>query len=686
MEKKPLISVIIPSYNSEPFIERCLLSLSSQTIPRQNYEIIVVDDGSQDDSVKIARKYADKVISSTHHSAGKARNTGAKCAGADQIAFIDSDCEVESNWIERYVEELKENGAVCGSLVNGNSNLVSWAEYLMEFSDFGDKTKRRQVKFAAGANQAYRKDIFLQVGGFPETPKVSEDYMLGAKLKDGGYKMMFVPDIKVYHYGNTTKAGFHSKMMSFGRRTYYDSLKFPSRYTKFTKNKTSIFLVFLQKLAARLIRAYNAKKLGLFISSLPFIVLADYHFCKGFLEGFRKEGFGKNVLIVSQYFPPESVGRASRIFELASFLKQYHNVTVLCPPPTYPFAKFQRHDYIRRENADGIEVVRMWTYNPPERDVTFFQRAMYMLSFSLLASLFVLKNHKKFSTVIASSPPSSVLFTTIPARLFRKKIILDIGDFAFEMATYYSKRKKRAFFRKMLEKFEHSCYEHADIITVNRLAVTEEIEKLIALKKKNNHPKIEYFPYRIDTSIFKSINGNRSRTIIYIGNFGPAQNLSALIKSMSFVSSKLPDVHLELYGGGDRETEIKNLATGLGLDEICNFKEPVPRSRVPEILSKAMLGIVPLAMDDSLKFAVPSKTFEYMACGLPVFSYGPSKELEKILHESSGGIMVRSDDPQVIGEEIVKMINDKEALDKLSKSGKSFVNNLNRNENLAALV
>jgi len=96
-----LISVIIPTHNSELTIERCLNSLISQTFSREKFEIIIVDDGSKDNTITIAKRVgADLVLEIDQCFPGKARNVGASKAKGNPLAFIDSDCEAEHDWLE----------------------------------------------------------------------------------------------------------------------------------------------------------------------------------------------------------------------------------------------------------------------------------------------------------------------------------------------------------------------------------------------------------------------------------------------------------------------------------------------------------------------------------------------------------------------------------------------------------
>ena len=94
-----MISVIIPTFNEEENIAQCLVSLRHQTVPRGEYEIIVVDGNSKDRTREIAQKYADKVFIQTSPRVGGARNDGIMAASGDIVATTDADCILPPTWI-----------------------------------------------------------------------------------------------------------------------------------------------------------------------------------------------------------------------------------------------------------------------------------------------------------------------------------------------------------------------------------------------------------------------------------------------------------------------------------------------------------------------------------------------------------------------------------------------------------
>lgn len=122
-----LISIIVPVYNTENYLEKCLYSLVNQTY--KNIEIIIIDDGSPDNSMNIIQKFvlADnrvKVISQKNQGLSGARNTGMNNANGDYIMFIDSDDWIEIDTCEKAINASEKY----------NADVVFWP-YIKEFSD-----------------------------------------------------------------------------------------------------------------------------------------------------------------------------------------------------------------------------------------------------------------------------------------------------------------------------------------------------------------------------------------------------------------------------------------------------------------------------------------------------------------------------------------------------------------------
>jgi len=277
------MSVIIPTHNSEATIMRCINSLTSQSYPREKFEIIVVDDGSTDKTITLAKNAgADKIIEIQPCFQGKARNIGVENSKTEYLAFIDSDCEANDGWIKTIIENLSHLKAITGPIENGNpKSLVAWSEYLVEFGQFHKFRRKSQVRWMPGCNLAYTKEVFLKTGGFTEVPS-SEDLIFGESLIDVGFDAFFIPSLGVKHLCRTNlkKVLINSELI--GKYTVRAAKQAPTiNYGYLWSKRQFIPIVFFGRIAKSLSYAIKGKKTAKFFLSFPLIVLNLLSYCKG---------------------------------------------------------------------------------------------------------------------------------------------------------------------------------------------------------------------------------------------------------------------------------------------------------------------------------------------------------------------------------------------------------------------
>ena len=181
------ISVVIPAFNEEKYIETCLKSLRSQKFDG-NYEIIVADDSSEDNTVKIAEKYADKIVVHQRGSISYGRQKGAEAARYPAIAFSDADTYVDPDWLAELSSSLEQEDAVGvhGQLMplDGNTVENNFCRYVLPpYSSFMVRINQPSVP---GANFAVTKDAFHKVGGFNTKLITAEDVELCKRVKTLG--------------------------------------------------------------------------------------------------------------------------------------------------------------------------------------------------------------------------------------------------------------------------------------------------------------------------------------------------------------------------------------------------------------------------------------------------------------------------------------------------------------------
>ena len=194
-----MISVVVPAYNEEQNIAICLESLCRQTLPRVQYEIIVVDGESKDRTREIAARYADMVFIQTSKKVGGARNDGVKAAKGEIIATTDADCILPPHWIKRIAEDFKDPSIVqvYGPVYPIEEGIGNQFSLLLAntFSRVGYYS--RTFYYTLGCNTAFRKDAFLKAGMY-RCIDAGDDLEIAMRLKDLG---------RIY-FDNRLKVGF----------------------------------------------------------------------------------------------------------------------------------------------------------------------------------------------------------------------------------------------------------------------------------------------------------------------------------------------------------------------------------------------------------------------------------------------------------------------------------------------
>jgi len=235
-ETRPFISVVIPAYNASRTIGKCITALWRQTYPHELFEIIVVDDGSSDNTAGIARSMGAKVLAQPNQGAAVARNLGAREARGEIVLFTDSDCEPQEDWIERMVRPFMDPEIVGVKGFYKTRQREAIARFAqIEYDVKCEMLKKdRYIDFVDTYSAAYRRDIFLRVGGFDAiyTTASGEDSELSYKLALMGYKMVAAPDAFVFHEHPDTLLRYLKKKY---RNAYWRVVtwkKYPSKMIK----------------------------------------------------------------------------------------------------------------------------------------------------------------------------------------------------------------------------------------------------------------------------------------------------------------------------------------------------------------------------------------------------------------------------------------------------------------------
>jgi len=211
LDSLPLVSFVIPTLNSEDTLEKCLKSIVRQDYPKK--EIIIIDGGSTDDTVNIAKKYGAKIY---HYKGllGDARNFGIKKSSGELIALWDSDVYIpHKEWLLKGVKLLCEYPTAStlwvltapppdATALTKAYNWFSWSVMIY--------LAKMEIGFWGGGISIFRKKSIEEVGGITTGIDTGEDYDLARKLAMKGYYIVFFND-PVYHDTHRSIAEFIRK-------------------------------------------------------------------------------------------------------------------------------------------------------------------------------------------------------------------------------------------------------------------------------------------------------------------------------------------------------------------------------------------------------------------------------------------------------------------------------------------
>ena len=232
-----MISVIVPAYNAEKHLARCLEALLAQTMPRNQYEIIVVDDGSRDATYKIAQSLGVRVLSQANGGAAAARNLGAQNARGAIVIFIDADSVPDKSWLEKMVAPFAnpDIAGASGEKKTHQTNL--WAQYVQIEYDYKYDLMRNHAytDFIDSSTAAYRREVFVQNGGFDTSFMEAEDTELSFRLAERGYKMVLIRDAIVYHTHPTSLWEYLRRKVQYSRWRAVVYRKFPNKVKSETR-------------------------------------------------------------------------------------------------------------------------------------------------------------------------------------------------------------------------------------------------------------------------------------------------------------------------------------------------------------------------------------------------------------------------------------------------------------------
>ena len=229
-QRQPFISIIVPTYNRPGQLKGCLASISRLDYSRDSFEVIVVDDGGQVSLDGVVAPFGKQVdltlLTQTHGGPGRARNHGVTKAKGTFLAFTDDDCAPDNGWLKTLSARFAETPdyAIVGRTLNGllDNPYSASSQAITDFVYAYYNADPSWARFSASNNLAMPAELFKAIGGFDaDWPlAAAEDRDLCDRWLHYGYRMIYAPEVIVYHLHSLTLLSFWQQYFNYGRGAF----------------------------------------------------------------------------------------------------------------------------------------------------------------------------------------------------------------------------------------------------------------------------------------------------------------------------------------------------------------------------------------------------------------------------------------------------------------------------------
>lgn len=377
----------------------------------------------------------------------------------------------------------------------------------------------------------------------------------------------------------------------------------------------------------------------------------------------------ESVLIVTQYFPPETGACSTRWDELSRRWSKDANVTVITSAPDYPEGELYEgyeNRWLHREMHGDVEVLYTKTLTSSSGNLA--RRSLKFVWFMLI-SIFLGIRYTSPSIIIATSPqPLTGVTAWILAFVKRGRFVYEVRDLWPESILAVSDFNNRLVIW-LLERTVTFLYRRSDRLVVVSQAFVDPI-----VDSGVDRSKIAFHPNGIDLDFFQRDNlepsstlndSDEEFTVSYVGTIGRAHGLAVVLDS----ASALTDVQFVLVGDGAEREELETQAREL---DNVRFTGRRPKREVPTILDASDVALVHLKSRPVFETVIPSKLLESMAAGLPVI-LGVRGEAERILTEAQAGVLIEPDNCDELIAAVRLLRDDPDKREVCGNSGRTYV-------------
>lgn len=199
----PYVSIIVPVYNGERTIRKCLDSILRLDYPKEKFEVLVIDDESTDKTVQIVKQYPVRLIPKRHSGYPSTMNVGIKSAKGEIVLNVDSDTYIAEDWLKKAIKEFNDSEVgVVGGLISRAPTTSFWAKlvgYDSEYRQHQAFQKSKYMDHITTSCTAFRRKLFDDIGFFDESFKLGSDEDLTHRALKAGWKLVVKKDAICYH-------------------------------------------------------------------------------------------------------------------------------------------------------------------------------------------------------------------------------------------------------------------------------------------------------------------------------------------------------------------------------------------------------------------------------------------------------------------------------------------------------
>ena len=281
------LSFVIPAFNEERNLPRLISSIREYIRNEFEYEIIVIDNGSTDGTVAMAKEIADKILVDPVLNIGGLRNLGASVSEGKVLVFLDADVRLTPKWIQTFksiYEKVISTRGMFGSWVKIPEN-PSWIEKYW----FGPLEKR-EFSHVNSAHMIITKELFDELGGFDEYLETGEDYDFSVRVKKQGLIIYNEPELEVIH------DGFPKTLSRFIIREYWHGIGDSVDIGRVIRSKVALVSILISSLTAIFFIGVVVQSSTVSMAALALLVLVLL-----LISSIRYKGERVGVILVNSF-------------------------------------------------------------------------------------------------------------------------------------------------------------------------------------------------------------------------------------------------------------------------------------------------------------------------------------------------------------------------------------------------